>query len=179
MITQELVRELFSYELGKLYWRISPVGHVKPGTRAGCQEKGHYWKIGINGREYREHRLIFLFFHGYMPKYIDHISDELTDEGIKDNHICNLRQVAKGANLQKSPRRRGRSKYRGVIWFKRDSNWQAGARFKDHQYHLGYFDNEEDAAKAYDKFVIDHYDEYAYLNFPESRGELSAQNTTN
>jgi len=174
VITQELVRELFSYELGKLYWRVSPVNHVHSGTRAGCKETHAYWKIGIKGREYREHRLIFLYFHGYMPKFIDHISDELTEEGIKSNCILNLQPIEKGDNVQKSTKRRGSSKYRGVIWFKRDSNWQAAARFNDKNVHLGYYDNEQDAAIAYDRFVIEHYGKHAYLNFPEAREGLSA-----
>ena len=166
MITQELVRELFSYELGKLYWRVSRTNVVKVGDRAGCKERKAYWKVGIDGREYREHRLIFLFFHGYLPKFIDHISDELTDEKIKSNCILNLRPVSKRANCQKSTKHRGSSKHRGVIWFKRDSNWQAAARFNGKNHHLGYYDDEDEAGKAYDKFVIEHYDKYAYLNFP-------------
>ena len=46
---------------------------------------------------------------------------------------------------QKSPT----SKYRGVSWHKHNKKWQAQLKIKGKRYHLGYFTDEKQAAKAF------------------------------
>jgi len=167
VITQEEVKRRFEYKEGKLYWRISPSNNVKVGDRAGyVQKKRKYSSIRAGGEQYFEHRLIFLYFHGYVPKYLDHISDKLTREGIKDNHIENLQPITNGANLQKSTKTRGSSEYRGVYWNQRETKFHSQAYLDNKRIHLGYYDNEVEAAFAYDQFVIKHFGKHCYLNFP-------------
>ncbi len=55
------------------------------------------------------------------------------------------------------------SKYKGV--FVVGNRFRAVARHKGKGYHLGYFYNEEDAAKAYDAKAYEIWGEYACLNF--------------
>jgi len=170
MLTQEKVRRLFKYKDGRLYWIKSPCNPIKAGQRAGAKGyKQLYWSIMIDDKHILEHRLIFLYFNGFLPKQIDHISDVLTDEGIKDNHIENLRPTTNGANVQKSTKVNGNSKYRGVRWRPNNKKWVARARLNYKLYHLGYFTNEVEAALAYDEFIISHRDEHSFLNFPERR----------
>jgi hypothetical protein len=59
-----------------------------------------------------------------------------------------------------------RSKYRGVSWYKRDSKWKAQIRHTGKLHYLGYFDDEEEAARAYDRFASAHRGDKAALNFP-------------
>jgi hypothetical protein len=48
------------------------------------------------------------------------------------------------------------SKYRGVCWNKRETKWKAGIGYDGKQHHLGYFEDEEEAAWAYDKAATMH-----------------------
>ncbi len=169
MITQERVKELFEYRDGKLYWRLSPRANVKSGDRAGSRNGKIYWKTKINKKCYMEHRLIFLMLKGWLPKEIDHISDELTDEGIKDNSIENLQPSNHSRNNQKSAFTRGVSKYRGVVRSRTVGKWMSHICKNYHYYHLGNFQHEEEAARAYDSAAKKLYGEYCFLNFPEER----------
>jgi hypothetical protein len=59
------------------------------------------------------------------------------------------------------------SKYRGVSWDKRNNNkWKACIKYDGKKHTLGYFENEEEAARAYDKGSRAHHGEKAQLNFP-------------
>lgn len=58
------------------------------------------------------------------------------------------------------------SKFRGVCWNKYNQSWKACIKVNGKNKHLGYFTNEIDAAKAYDKVSLQHRQEKAKLNFP-------------
>jgi len=60
------------------------------------------------------------------------------------------------------------SMYKGVSWFKRTKRWMAYIKINQKRYYLGYFDIEEDAAKAYDVSAIERFGEFAKLNFPQN-----------
>ena len=139
---------------------------MKRGVRAGCKMwKLPYWLVMIDRKFYLEHRLIFLLFNGYLPKEIDHIDDALTAEKIKNNNINNLQEITRSSNKQKSKINRGRSKYRGVNWLEKNKKWRARIRDNYKHIHLGCFDNEEDAARAYDIKAKELHGEHCYLNF--------------
>jgi hypothetical protein len=48
------------------------------------------------------------------------------------------------------------SKYRGVSWSKSSHKWEALIRYDGKRHNLGYFENEEEAAKAYDRAATVH-----------------------
>jgi hypothetical protein len=58
------------------------------------------------------------------------------------------------------------SKYRGVAWCKRNNKWTAQITYDGKRHHLGSFEDEEEAAKAYDRAARAHKEEQAQLNFP-------------
>lgn len=92
--------------------------------------------------------------------------DHINHNGL-DNRRGNLRLATKGQNAANSIRRtRGKdSMFRGVGWRAHASKWVA--RLADR--HLGYFETEVDAAKAYDAAATEMFGEFATLNFPAGK----------
>jgi hypothetical protein len=58
------------------------------------------------------------------------------------------------------------SKYRGVSWDKNKNKWKAQLRYDGKQHNIGYFEGEEEAARAYDRAVRTHHGEKGQLSFP-------------
>ena len=58
-------------------------------------------------------------------------------------------------------------KYKGVSFYNARRGFQANIKYKKQPVNIGYYKNEIDAAKAYDKKAKELFGEFAYLNFPE------------
>jgi hypothetical protein len=58
------------------------------------------------------------------------------------------------------------SKYRGVNWQKKNNKWLAQIKNDGKVHYLGCFEDEEEAARAYDRAARAHHGEKAQLNFP-------------
>jgi hypothetical protein len=58
------------------------------------------------------------------------------------------------------------SKYRGVCWYKNRNKWKAEIYYDGKRHRLGSFEDEEEAAKAYDKAARLHKGGNAQPNFP-------------
>lgn len=103
-----------------------------------------YKTLSINNRHHYLHRIIFLMHYGYMPKQIDHI-----DCNRSNNKIENLRAATDTQN--KSNRKRVRtntSGYKNVAWAKKQNMWHVSIGYKKKNIHIGSFKNIEDAVQA-------------------------------
>jgi uncharacterized membrane-anchored protein len=67
------------------------------------------------------------------------------------------------------------SQYRGVIWNKNRSKWIASITYDGKLHHRGYFEDEEEAARAYDKAARAHHREKAQLNFPTKKEQAEEE----
>lgn len=81
-----------------------------------------------------------------------------------DYEPSNCRWVTPQQNSFNTRSRGGSSEYKGVSLSKRDSKWRAQIVFNGKCYNLGAFEDEDDAARAYNQKAIDYFGEYAVLN---------------
>jgi len=93
ILTQDYLKFIFDYKDGHLYWKNPKSNRVKIGDKAGNKNINGYFSTKINSKLYKNHRLIFLMHHGYLPKMIDHI-----DGNPLNNCIENLREATSFEN---------------------------------------------------------------------------------
>lgn len=91
----------------------------------------------------RMHRLIVDAPPGTM---VDHINGDTLD-----NRRCNLRICTNAQNQQNTQSRGGSSRYKGVSFNKKYGKWLGAFMFEGRHYYCGYWETEDDAARAVDK----------------------------
>lgn len=91
-----------------------------------------------------------------------------------DNRRPNLRAATNQQNCQNGPAHKdSTSKFRGVCWSRNYKMWRATIYVEGKQKHLGYFFNEDIAAGAYDCAAMQHFRDFARLNFPTGERDRS------
>ena len=104
----------------------------------------------------------------------DHlVVDHINHNGL-DNRKANLRHATRAQNNRNRliiVRKNSSSKYKGVNWNKSKKKWRARIHVDGECIFLGYFKDEIEAAKAYDKAAKKYYKEFASLNFPDNATE--------
>jgi AP2 domain/HNH endonuclease len=91
-----------------------------------------------------------------------------------NNRRSNLRIATQSQNAKNRSKRRrlASSTYKGVHWHKRVQKWTATIGVNYKTMHLGYFDDAESAARAYDAAAKLHNGPFANVNFQTSGGKL-------
>lgn len=118
----------------------------------------------LKGRETSMHRLIMDAPKGLIVDHIDH-------NGM-NNRRKNLRLCTAAQNIYNCrPRKGNTSEYKSVSWNTAKKKFCAKISFDRKQYSLGYFTDEKEAARAYDKKANEFFGEFAYLNFPADCAE--------
>lgn len=93
---------------------------------------------------------------------VDHIDHNGLNNQKKNLRVCTFAENCR--NLHNI--RHKTSKYKGVHWRKRSKKWAAAIRCNNKTYHLGYFHDEIQAAKAYDRAAKKYHGNFASLNLP-------------
>jgi len=118
---------------------------------------------------------VFMHRHIMNPDsdlQIDHINHDTLD-----NRKCNLRIVTVSENAMNRKKRDDlSSKFKGVHWQRTRKKWRTRIKCKGIYISLGYFTDEIEAAKAYDIAARKHFGEFALLNFPEEKEDITKQN---
>lgn len=165
METKEIWKDIPEYEG---YYQVSNLGRLKSLKRVVCRSDGSFHtlkekvlKPSINGVGYLEtilskdgkkksfkiHQLVAMAFLGHTPCGYKIVVDHVNNDKL-NNKVENLQLTTTRHNVSKDIRR-GASKYIGVSWYKNSKKWMASIRINGKQKHLGYFNDEIKASKAY------------------------------
>lgn len=118
------------------------------------------------GRERTKGQVVFMHRSIMSPPEgmsIDHINNN----GL-DNRKANLRlaTAAQNARNRRKMALKTSSKYKGVSYHAGQRKWCASIRVNGQYKYFGLFQNEIDAARAYDKAAKKYHKDFAALNFP-------------
>lgn len=149
IISAEQARAMLSYDpfTGVFTRRLNRSHNAKAGDVAGYQRQDGYWVIGVNGYQYRAHRLAWLITQGAWPDVdIDHI-----DGNPSNNRIANLRQATRSENLQNQNKAHSGSTsgILGVHWSNQRKKWVAAITVNGKVRSLGRWESKDLAHQAY------------------------------
>jgi len=158
------LHEVLRYDAGRLYWikRPDPMAcRAVVGQEAGRSAAGGYNDIQLDHCRMKAHHIVWALCHGEYPaNFIDHINGDKTD-----NRIENLRLATGHDNAANKASAKGAtSAYLGVSFKTASKAWVAQISKLGKKIHLGLFDNELDAARAYNAAAIQLHGQFARLN---------------
>jgi len=161
-VEQAEVQRLFDYDssTGELTRKSSiGGGGLKGSVLSSKLDSKGYKRVCINYRTYLQHRIIFLWCHGFLPETVDHINRVKTD-----NRIENLRAATRSENsVNKSIDRAScSSAFRGVSRFRK--KWRANISIANKSVYIGSFADERSAAIAYNEKALSVFGDFAVLN---------------
>jgi hypothetical protein len=155
-----------------------PGGDVKQiplsdGYYAYVDAKDHEWLSQWNWQmrngyavRWKKRKLVFMHREIMQPPegmIVDHKNLNRLD----DTRV-NLRVCTHVENARNKRKRMGTSsRFRGVSYNKRAKKWYAAIDFGGKPVYIGHFDDEVEAARAYDRKAVELFGEFARLNFPE------------
>jgi hypothetical protein len=160
----EVWRPILEYENYEVS-NMGKVKNVKTDKTLTAMDCRGYSQVGLynKGRKYfLVHRLVL---QSFLPNDDDKLECNHKNHIKTDNRLENLEWVSKSQNTRFRKKWKSSSTYKGVSWNKRDNVWQVNCNIDGKKIYIGLFHNEEEAAKAYDNFVIKHnLQHYTILN---------------
>ena len=170
----ELLQELFyvsETSPSGLRWKVFRSSLAQADQVAGRKNHNGYWQVTITTdkeRQYLTHRIIYFLQTKQDPGVlkVDHAVCKT------DNLTLRLATTSEnGGNRKKTQAVLSKvctSRHKGVSWAKANKKWKAALRCKGKYYYLGYFENETDAAIAYNKAALEYFGKFALLNTVEN-----------
>lgn len=94
--SKEYIEEKFSYEAGKLFWRVDN-GAIKAGSAAVVIQKDGELSVRLDGKLYGVAKLIYIMHNGDIePGYvIENVNGKKADNRIENLKLVHKSQVAK------------------------------------------------------------------------------------
>jgi len=123
MLTYERACEVFKLrDNGVLTWKTSTSNRGLVCSPVGDLNSNGYLRVGIDGKRYLVHRVIWLMAYGHFPENeIDHI-----DRNKLNNSLDNLREVSPQCNRRNTGNLSNcTSGVKGVSWVKDREEWVA------------------------------------------------------
>jgi hypothetical protein len=158
MTDHAIERELLSrlrIEDGAAYW-LERSGPRAAGSLAGNVRREGYVAVGYRLKVFKLHRILFLHYHGYLPKEIDHIDGNPTN-----NRIGNLRAVTHAQNTRNAKIRKNSTTGVKNVRRRDGGRWEVRLRVGGRCVSFGCFASLEDAAAAAEQARETAYGEFA------------------
>jgi hypothetical protein len=121
---------------------------------------GGYAARREKGKRVYMHRQIM---HPRKDKLVDHVDGNRANNCRSNLRICNHKENQRNQRKQAG----ARSRFKGVYYDKRCSKWFAQCWYAGRLHALGFFGDQVEAARAYDRAAAERFGEFARLNFPE------------
>jgi hypothetical protein len=80
--------------------------------------------------------------------------------------------LAENSRCSRKTKKLTTSKYKGVAFITSRKKWQSRIIYNGKNIFLGYYKNEDDAARAYDEAAKKHHGEFAVLNFEQETADM-------
>jgi hypothetical protein len=164
VITLDNLNKFLYVEGSILKWKYSTSKRCKLNQEAGSFKNNGYKKVGILGKTYLVHRILFQMYNSLETLDPEIIIDHV-DGNILNNSASNLR-MATDLTSTYNTKSSSRSGYKGVSDRKHTRKYMARIGHTGKEMFLGYYDTKEEAAKAYDNEAIKIQGGFAKLNFP-------------
>lgn len=147
----------------KLLLLVDDEDYLRCKALTWCLNKHLYATSRFGQERVMLHRFVLWMFDD-DKRHVDH-----KDTNPLNCQKYNLRPCTVPQNHAHSVKRKGTSSlFKGVCWRASRNKWIAAIKLKGFQTYLGSFNDEDDAAKAYDLAALQEYGEFAVLNFPNS-----------
>lgn len=126
-----------------LTWKNSAY-HQVCGKHAGSKDLEGYWITGINGRLYKNHRIIIqlLGITLNLGDCVDHIDGNTSNNKQSNLRVATVRQNRCNSKMPST----NTSGFKGVALH--GERWRAYIKHEGRRYHLGVFDTPEEASEV-------------------------------
>lgn len=163
-VTQDRVRECFNYINGHFFPLSRNRQAVKRDMSVGYKTRVGYHQIGLDGKLYYRHRLVFLYHKGFLPEFIDHINGDKSDDRIENLRECNKQENA----INSKPHSDNKTGYKNVGFNKSNNNYRVRMFVKGTRIEGGSFDTLEEASLKAKELREEHH---GIFNF-DKRGRI-------
>jgi len=126
----------------------------------------HNWRLE-NGYAVRHENGKRVFMHRDITQAPEGMVVDHINRNKLENCQANLRVCTRQENVRNRGRHAGSSSvFKGVGYRKHNHKWYAEICFQGERIWRGYFNDEAEAARVYDRMAVEFFGPFAYLNFP-------------
>jgi hypothetical protein len=132
-------------------------------SKRGWFAERHSNRTRIYAKDSKRNRLHRLIMKAGVGQQVDHRDGNGLNNRRDNLRLCDRRGNARNTDLRVN----NESGFKGVYWYRRDSEWKAQIKIDGKVKHLGCYSDARDAAEAYDRAALSLFGEYAWTNFPK------------